>query len=100
MESRISDHDLERYHLGLVTREEELANPEEHLARCPKCVEETEETQHYVGALWVALADLNDPLKALDTPLRPARPVRQSGAVRDVKLCPVAVSPNGRNLND
>ena len=33
----ISDHDLERYHLGMVTDEEELAAIEEHYLGCPEC---------------------------------------------------------------
>ena len=35
----ITDHDLERYHLGMVTEEAELAALEEHLLACPACVE-------------------------------------------------------------
>lgn len=50
----ISDDDLERYYLGMVTQGEELAQLEEHLLRCPLCVERAEETQDYVDALRVA----------------------------------------------
>jgi len=35
----ISEHDLERYHLGMVADESELANLEEHLLACSECVE-------------------------------------------------------------
>jgi hypothetical protein len=41
----ISDHDLERYYLGMVTDEAELAPLEEHLLWCTWCVERAEETQ-------------------------------------------------------
>ena len=50
----ISDHDLERYYLGMVTREEELAALEEHLLWCHPCIERAEETQNYVDAMRVA----------------------------------------------
>jgi hypothetical protein len=33
----ISDHDLERYHLGMVIDEPELAQVEEHLLGCAEC---------------------------------------------------------------
>ena len=47
----ISDHDLERYYLGMVTREEELAPLEEHLLWCHSCVERAEETEDYVDLI-------------------------------------------------
>ncbi len=50
----ISDHDLERYYLGMVIDEEELAPLEEHLLWCAWCVERAEETQDYVDAMRVA----------------------------------------------
>jgi len=53
----ISDHDLERYYLGKVRDEEELAYIEEHLFWCVSCVERAEETQHYVDAIRVAAYD-------------------------------------------
>lgn len=51
----ISDHDLERYHLGMVVDEAELAPLEEHLLCCPKCVERSEECADYVDAMRVAV---------------------------------------------
>ena len=51
----ISDHDLERYHLGMVVDEAELAPLEEHLLSCPKCVERAEEAADYVDALRAAI---------------------------------------------
>ena len=53
----ISDHDLDRYYLGMVTDEDELERVEEHLLCCPRCVERAEETQDYVDAMRVALYD-------------------------------------------
>jgi hypothetical protein len=49
--NHISDHDLERYHLGMVVDEAELAPLEEHLLACPKCVERAEESADYVDAI-------------------------------------------------
>ena len=53
----ISDHDLERYYLGMVTDEAELVPLEEHLLWCPSCVERAEQTQDYVDAMRVGLLD-------------------------------------------
>ena len=53
----ISGHDLERYYLGMVCDEEELAHLEEHLLWCTSCVERAEETQDYVDAIRVAAYD-------------------------------------------
>lgn len=50
----ISDHDLERYYLGMVTAEEELAPLEEHLLACSSCVARAEETQDYVDDVRIA----------------------------------------------
>jgi hypothetical protein len=44
----ISDEDLERYYLGMVTDESELAPLEEHLLACPPCVKRAEEAQDRV----------------------------------------------------
>ena len=51
----ISDHDLERYQLGRVVGEAELAPLEEHLLACPGCVERAEEAAAYVQALQAAI---------------------------------------------
>lgn len=53
----ISEHDLERYYLGMVTDEAELAPLEEHLLWCERCVERAEQIQDYVDALRVAMYD-------------------------------------------
>ena len=53
----ISDHDLERYYLGMVTDEAELAPLEEHLLWCSWCMERAKEAQNYVDAMRVASMD-------------------------------------------
>jgi anti-sigma factor RsiW len=55
LNNHISDHDLERYYLGMVREEAELAPLEEHLLACPACVARAEETQDYVDAIRAAL---------------------------------------------
>ena len=47
----ISDHDLERYHLGMVKDEAELAVIEEHLLWCHICVDRAEESADYVDTI-------------------------------------------------
>jgi hypothetical protein len=47
----ISDHDLERYHLGMVTDEDELAALEEHYLGCPECAKRAEESAQYVDTI-------------------------------------------------
>ena len=47
----IDDHDLERYHLGMVTEELELARIEEHLLWCHECLGRCEESERYVDAM-------------------------------------------------
>jgi hypothetical protein len=47
----IDDHDLERYHLGMVTEELELARIEEHLLWCEDCVRRAEESADYVDLI-------------------------------------------------
>jgi hypothetical protein len=51
----ISDHDLERYYLGMLTEEEELAPLEEHLLWCSSCLDRAEEAQDYVDAMRATL---------------------------------------------
>jgi len=47
----IDDHDLERYHLGMVTEEAELARIEEHLFGCASCAERAERAADYVDLI-------------------------------------------------
>ena len=58
--NHISDHDLERYYLGMVKDEVELASLEEHLLACPACAERAESTQDYVDALRAGLATIQE----------------------------------------
>jgi hypothetical protein len=51
----ISDHDLERYHLGMVTDETELARLEEHYLGCPECAKQAEESATYVDDIRAAI---------------------------------------------
>src|SRR5450759_2991539 len=48
--NHISDHDLERHYLGMITDESESAPLEEHLLACPACVEHAQSTQDYMDA--------------------------------------------------
>jgi hypothetical protein len=47
----ISDEDLERYHLGMITEEGELARVEDHLLVCAACVYSAEASNKYVDGL-------------------------------------------------
>ena len=47
----ISDHDLERYHLGKVIQEGELRPLEEHLLTCQACAERAEATANYIDTM-------------------------------------------------
>jgi hypothetical protein len=55
----ISNHDLERYHLGMVVDEADLAVLEEHLLWCEYCVDRTTETADYVDRLRAAIINGN-----------------------------------------
>ena len=78
----LSDHDLERYYLGMVTKEDELAPLEEHLLACPFCVARAEETQDYVDDVRVAAIRL---LNQTCSSASPARRSREPGAGRIFK---------------
>ena len=54
----IGDHDLERYHLGMVKDEAELAALEEHLLWCGDCVDRAEATARYVDTVRAAARNL------------------------------------------
>ena len=47
----LSDDELERYHLGAITEEPELAPLEEHLLACGSCAERAECCAGYVDFL-------------------------------------------------
>ena len=55
----ISDHDLERYYLGMVTADEELAPLEEHLLWCHPCIERAQEAENYVDLVRASLIEGN-----------------------------------------
>ena len=55
MNEHLSDHDLERYHLGMVKDEDELAALEEHYLWCPHCAERAFDAAEYVDNLRVAI---------------------------------------------
>jgi len=44
----ITDQDLERYYLGMIRDDTELAPLEEHLLACEACLDRVEETQELV----------------------------------------------------
>ena len=56
----ISDHDLERYYLGMVKEEAELAPLEEHLLWCGGCIDRGEATAQYVDTVRAAACTLPD----------------------------------------
>ena len=47
----IADHDLERYHLGMIVDEIELAPLEEHLLACSDCAERAQATADYIDLI-------------------------------------------------
>jgi len=47
----IDDHDLERYHLGMIRDEAELAPFEEHLLACAECAQRAEQAADFVDAM-------------------------------------------------
>ena len=51
----IADVDFERYHLGMVTDETELASIEEHLLGCHACQQCATESDDYVDLIRAAL---------------------------------------------
>jgi hypothetical protein len=56
----IIDHDLERYHLGMVKDEAELATLEEHLLACGTCADRAAAAADYVDAVRAAACNLPD----------------------------------------
>ena len=52
----LSDADLERYHLGMITEDIELTEVEEHYLACPECARRAEEVAQYVDTLRAAMA--------------------------------------------
>jgi hypothetical protein len=56
----IDDHDLERYHLGMVKDEAELAALEEHLLWCSGCIDRAEAAAQYVDGVRAAACESAD----------------------------------------
>lgn len=54
-------HDLERYYLGMVTDDTELAALEEHILACGSCAERADLAQDFVDAMRSAALDFSDP---------------------------------------
>ena len=57
MIGRISDDDLERYLLNMVTQEDESAPLKEPLLVCGQCIDRTASTEAYVTAIRTRLGD-------------------------------------------
>ena len=53
--SHLPDHDLERFHLGMI-EEPELSTVEQHLLWCQECVKRAEECASYVDTVRAAVA--------------------------------------------
>lgn len=49
--NHISEHDLERFYLGMIVQEDELATIEEHLLACPECVARAEASDECVDII-------------------------------------------------
>ena len=53
----IDDHGLERYHLGMMKDEAELAALEEHLLWCGPCIDRAEAAAQYIDTVRAAACD-------------------------------------------
>ena len=53
----VTDHDLERYHLGMIVEETELALLEEHLLACSACAERAQAMADYIDAMRRAIVE-------------------------------------------
>jgi hypothetical protein len=60
--AHISDEDLERYYLGRVQDEQELAILEEHLLWCHACIDRAQAAEDFVDIMRIALLRANDGL--------------------------------------
>ncbi|MGC9950118.1 MAG: hypothetical protein ABSF64_27450 [Bryobacteraceae bacterium] len=56
----VTGHDLERYYLGMVKDETELAALDEHILACGSCAERADGAQDYVNAVRAAGLDFID----------------------------------------
>jgi hypothetical protein len=55
--NHLTDHDLERYHLGMVKDEAELAALEEHILGCAECADRAEASADYVDLMRKAIIE-------------------------------------------
>jgi hypothetical protein len=55
----LHSEDLERYHLGMLQDEQDLAMVEEHLLVCPLCVDRAEATASYIDLMRAALIQMD-----------------------------------------
>ena len=53
----ISEHDLERYYLGMISDLHELTVLEEHLLACPVCVQWAAASDDYIACLRAAIIE-------------------------------------------
>ena len=63
MDTHLTDHDLERYYLGMVTEESELATLEEHLLWCNECIDRCQSSERYVAAMRRAALGCDDQVR-------------------------------------
>ena len=59
----ISAHDAERYYLGMVTKEEELARLEQHLLGCHACLDLVLGTEDCVDTIRIGLLHTSERLR-------------------------------------
>jgi len=59
--NHITDHDLERYYLGMVKDETELSALEEHILACGSCAKRADQVQDYVDAMRGAALEMIEP---------------------------------------
>jgi len=78
----VSDDDLERYHLGMIRDEAELAPVEQHLLACLECVQRAEKSADYVDAMRggsiLVYFDLEQGTRMPRQPMQRRRPPRTS----------------------
>ena len=60
--AHLSEYDLERYHLGMIENEAEVAWVEEHYLACPRCARAAERAADYVDAMRAAMTEFPESL--------------------------------------
>jgi hypothetical protein len=87
--SHISEHNLERYYLGQITDEAELAPLEKHLLLCQECLDSVIEAEWLVDNIRVAL------LRHADAKGRPAAMPPLDGVAIDRPLSAIVKGLRG-----